>query len=294
MSAKGPEGSIEADPLARILKVQNELSGKKRAVAKYVLDQHVEAAFLTATQLARRTDVSEPTVVRFAMELGYPGYAEFREELQVLVQRELTVLDRLREYHEHFEDDDDPATKVLWTDLSNLESTFKGTDVAQLHRVAGRIIDARHVYVIGVRASAVLAEFLEITLKRVLTSVSSVTSSSDFFLEQLPQLGKRDLVIALGFPRYPNEAVRYLRAAKRRGVPTVAITDSQLSPLIGWADEAILAHCRMMAMMESYVAPMSLLGALSTLVGLKLEKERLPQFEALEQLWEEYDVFHKG
>jgi len=293
MGQKNQDGPSDADLLERILQIQGQLSGKKRTVAKYVLDHHIEAAFLRASDLAKRTDVSEPTVVRFAMDLGYPGYAEFREALQMMVQRELTVLDRLREYHEHVEDEDDPVIKVLWSDMANLESTFKTLNVQQLHRVADRIIEARHIYAIGVRASAVLAQFLEITLKRVLTSISSVTSSADFFLEQLPTLDDRDLVIAFGFPRYPNEVLHYLRASQEMGVPTIAITDSQLSPLAEWADEYLLTRCQMIAMMESYAAPVSLVGALSTLVGLKLEEETLPQFRTLERLWEQYDIFHR-
>lgn len=293
MGQMNQDSSLDADLLERILQIQDQLSGKKRIVAKYVLDHHIEAAFLRASDLAKRTDVSEPTIVRFAMDLGYPGYAEFRETLQTMVQRELTVLDRLREYHEHVEDEDDPAVKVLGADMANLESTFKTLNVQQLHRVADQIIEARHVYAIGVRASAVLAQFLEILLKRVLTSISSVTSSADFFLEQLPTLDERDLVIAFGFPRYPNEVLHYLQAAKEMGIPTIAITDSQLSPLTEWADEHLLARCQMIAMMESYVAPVSLIGTLSTLVGLKLEEETLPQFRTLEQLWEQYDIFHQ-
>jgi len=280
--------------LNKIIEVQGKFSAKKRAIAKFILDHHLEAAFLTAAELAQRVRVSEPTAVRFAVDLGYSGYPKFREELQALVQQELTVLDRLQEFHEHFEAEGDPAAQVLLTDIANLENTLKHLDIEQLHRVADRIIGARQVYVLGVRASSSLAQFLGINLKRVLDSVSSVTSSADFFLERLPHLGREDIVIALGFPRYPNEVLRYLRAARQAGVVTVVVTDSILSPLVEWADEVLIARCQIISFVESYAAPISLLGALGTLVSLKLEQKTLTHYQRLEQLWEKHNIFYKG
>lgn len=261
-------------------------------MAKYILDNHVEAAFLTAAELAKKAGVSEPTVVRFATDIGLKGYPELQGEIQDLVQHELTTVNRLKEYHYYLESSEDPAIKTMLIDLRNLEETLHNLDFEQLKEVLLKIIDADKIIIVGLMMFAPLAEYMKMVLKKNLDNVMTVTSSPGLFYEELVHLSKDSLVIGISFPRYSRNIVEYLKAAKKEGIMTVAITDSEFSPLVNYADHVLLTKCRLVSYIDSLTAPISLIGAIGTAVSLKLEQESLNRLEKLEKLWEEHRIFY--
>jgi len=266
------------------------LSDKKRQIAKYILDNYTEASFLTAAELARRADVSEPTVIRLATDLGYSGFPEMRSALQDKVQSKLTTLHRLKESH-RFKSSRNPAIQSLVTDMSNLENTLHNLDVRTLNRVVNRIVQADKVIVLGYKMSSCLAGFLQMALKKSIDNTVAVTTSTGLFHEELVFTTERSAVIAISFPRYTKAVVQDFRVAQEKGVTTIAITDSELSPLINYATDYLLARCDFVSYIDSFAAAMSLLCAIATAVSIKTEAETLPRLEELEEMWEERKVF---
>jgi DNA-binding MurR/RpiR family transcriptional regulator len=282
----------KTDIRSLIREKEQQLVGKKRRIAKYILDNHVEAAFLTAAELAKRAGVSEPTVVRFAKDFGFKGYPELQDKIQDLVQREFTTINRLKEYHRYLEDSENPAVKTLLMDLRNLEETLYNLDFEQLEEVIEKIINADKIIIVAFLMFSPLAEHMKMVLRRVRDNVTAITSSPGLFYDELTRSSKDSLVIGLSFPRYSRNIVECLQATKKEGVTTVAITDSELSPLAEYADYLLLVKCRLVSYIDSLTAPVSLIGAIGTALSLKLEQKTLKQLEKLEKLWKEYQVFH--
>jgi len=266
------------------------LSDKKRQIAKYILDNYTEVSFLTAAELARRSSVSEPTVIRLATDLGYSGFPEMKTALQDKVQSKLTTLSRLKGSH-HFKASKNPAIQSLVTDMKNLENTLHNINVRTLNRVVNRIVQADKVIILGYRMSSCLAQFFQMALKKSIDNTVAVTTSMGQFQEELVFTTERSVVIAISFPRYTTAVVRNFRMAKQKGVTTVAITDSELSPLINYATDYLLARCDFVSYIDSFAAVMSLLCAIATAVSIKSEDETLPRLEELEELWRENEVF---
>jgi len=282
----------KTDIRSLIREKERQLVGKKRRIAKYILDNYVEAAFLTAAELAKRTGVSEPTVVRFAKDVGFKGYPELQDKIQNLVQRELTTVNRLKEYHRYLEDSENPSVKTLLMDLRNLEETLYNLDLERLEMVIEQIINADKIIIVSFLMFSPLAEHMKMVLRRVRDNVMATTSSPGLFYDELARSSKDSLVIGLSFPRYSRSIVECLQAAKKEGVTTVAITDSELSPLAEYADYLLLVKSRLISYIDSLTAPVSLIGAIGTALSLKLEQKTLKQLEKLEKLWKEYQVFH--
>ena len=266
------------------------LSDKKKQVAKYIVDNYVEAAFLTAAELARRSSVSEPTVIRLAVDLGYAGFPEMRSTLQDKVQGKFTTLSRLKGSH-RFKASKNPAVQSLVTDMKNLENTLHNINARTLNRVVNRIAQADKVIILGYKMSSCLAQFFQMALKKSIDNTVAVTASTGLFQEELVFTTESSVVIAISFPRYTTAVVRDFRMAKQKGITTIAITDSELSPLVDHATDYLLARCDFVSYIDSFAAVMSLLCAIATAVSIKSEDETLPRLEELEELWEENEVF---
>lgn len=266
------------------------LSDKKKQVAKYIVDNHIETAFLTAAELAHRSSVSEPTVIRLATDLGYSGFPEMRAALQDKVQSKLTTLSRLKESH-RFKASTNPAVQSLVTDMKNLQNTLHNLNVRTLNRVVNRIVQADKVIILGYKMSSCLAQFFQMALKKSIDNTVAVTISPGQFQEELVFTTQESAVIAISFPRYTTAVVRDFRMAKQKGLTTIAITDSELSPLVEHATDYLLARCDFVSYIDSFAAVMSLLCAVATAVSIKSEDETLPRLEELEKLWEENEVF---
>lgn len=266
------------------------LSDKKRRIAKYILDNYTETSFLTAAELARRADVSEPTVIRLAVDLGYSGFPKMRSALQDKVQSKLTTLHRLKGSH-RFKASKNPAIQSLLADMKNLENTLHNLNLKTLNRVVNRIVQADKVIILGYKMSSCLAGFLQMALKKSIDNTVAVTVHPGLFQEELVFTTKKSVVIAISFPRYTKAVVQDFRGAKEKGVTTIAITDSELSPLINYATDYLLARCDFVSYIDSFAAAMSLLCAIATAVSIKSEAEILPRLEELEEMWEKSKVF---
>jgi DNA-binding MurR/RpiR family transcriptional regulator len=267
-----------------------ELTGKKRHVAKYILDNHVEASFLTAAQLAERAQVSEPTVIRLAYDLGFRGFPALKDALQEEVQAQLNTVQRLRRSRRRLRDKS-PALQSLSTELQNLDALLASLDTRCVRAVAQLLLRADKVIVVGYKMSSVLARYLHAALKKCIDNTVAVTEATGQLQEELIAAGATTVLIGISFPRYTMAAVRGFRQAKAQGVHTVAITDSELSPLGEHAEHILLAPCRAVSYVDAFAAAIALLGALVTELSMASEEQLLPRLSTLETLWEEDELF---
>lgn len=279
---------MEKDILSVLSASAGFSKGQKR-IAGYILDNYDRAAFMTAGRLGAAVGVSESTVVRFAAELGYDGYPEMRKALQDMVRNRLTSVQRIEVAKELLENED-VIHSVLSTDIEELETTLEEVDKESFAKAVDAIVNARNVYILGMRTSNCLANFLGFYLNLLMDNVRVVqdTTVSEVY-EQIVRIGEGDVFIGISYPRYSSRSVRAMQFAKVSGATVIGITDSETSPLCEMSDSVLLAKSDMVSFLDSLVAPMSLINALIVAVGSKTQASRT--FDRLEKIWRDYDVY---
>lgn len=266
------------------------LSKGQKLIAEYILKHYDKAAFMTAAKLGTSVGVSESTVVRFANELGFSGYPKLQKALHDLIKNKLTTVQRI-ELSNNLIDQENALKGVLKADMENIRATLEKINHKDFEEVVNCILEAKTIYIIGLRTSTALAEFLGYYLNVMLDNVKVIKHGISDVLDQMINITDKDLVIGIGFPRYAARTIESLTYAQSKGTKVVSITDSLLSPLATKSEYTLIAQSNMASFVDSLVAPLSVINALIVAVGLR-EKERTSSvFKELESIWEEYHVY---
>ncbi len=265
----------------------------QKLISVYILDNYDKAAYMTAAKLGAIVNVSESTVVRFAIELGFEGYPEFQHCLQEIVRTRLTSFQRI-EVTNNLIGDGDVLEKVLLADSDKIKHTLDEIDKAAFYEAIQKIVNAKSIYVVGVRSSASLASFLGHSLAMIFDDVKTVNPStgSEMF-EQILNIGEGDVIIAISFPRYSKKIINAVDYAKHKGANVISITDSSASPIAASANQLLLARSDMASFVDSLVAPLSIINAIVVAVAREKQDELTVRLRKLEELWDEYDVYDK-
>lgn len=271
-----------ADLVERLKASYPTLSDSHKRVAEYLLDNVESAAFLTAGRLGAATGVSESTVVRFAITLGYQGWPDLQRVLAGMVRARLDTVTRLR--MSSGGGLEATVREVLATDAENLQRTMSGLDPDVFARVVDALTQARDIYVLGLRSAQSLAVFLTFYLQTIGKSAKMVSQGTRSAFEELDAAGAEDVVLAISFPRYSSMTVRAFQYAKDLGAKTIALTDSAFSPLAQAADLTLVARTSINSFIESFVAPLSVVNAIITAIGRKDEDATLKSLEKFEEI----------
>lgn len=266
--------------------------GQKR-IAQYILESYDKAAFMTASRLGKTVGISESTVVRFAVELGYDGYPSMQKALQDMVVNRLTSVQRIEVANDRI-GDQNILFSVLQSDMEKLRQTMETVDKEAFDAAVNAVLGAERVYILGVRSAAPLANFLGYYLNYMFQNVHVVTASgaSEMF-EQIVGVNAKDAVIALSFPRYSATTLKAAQYCRTTGATVIGVTDTKLSPLGECSDYVLAAKSNMVSLVDSLVAPMSVINALIVAIASKKEKELSKTFQELEHIWEEYHIYEK-
>lgn len=284
---------MNSDILATLQNNAHTFSKGQRRIAKYITESYDKAAFLTASKLGKTVGVSESTVVRFAVELGYDGYPSMQKAIQEMVLNRLTSVQRIEVAHDRIGDQDVVST-VLHADMEKLRQTNEMLDRAEFKAAVQAILDAERVYILGVRSCAPLAGFLGYYLNYVSPNVHTVTTSGEGeMFEKIVGVKPQDAIIALSFPRYSSATVKAAQYCRSAGATVIGITDSPLSPLGQNSDHVLAAKSDMVSLVDSLVAPLSVLNALIVAVAANREERLSTTFTALENIWDQYNVYEK-
>ena len=282
------------DILTKIETMMPEFSKGQKAIGRYMLEHYDKAAYLTASKLGAVVRVSESTVVRFAIELGFEGYPELQKSLQELIRTKLTSVQRMEITNDRI-GDGEVLTKILSGDIDKIRTTLDRIDPKAFDAAVDAIIGAKHIYISGMRSASLLSGFLGYYFNLMFDDVRTVqaTSSSEMFA-QMFRIDAGDVFIGISFPRYSKRIIDAMDYAKSKGAVTVALTDSDTSPLAAGADHLLIARSDMASFVDSYVAPLSVINALIVAVSKKKKQDVAETFEKLEAIWEEYDVYAKN
>ena len=284
---------MSGDLLKHIEEGMPSFSKGQKLIASYILAHYEKAAYMTASKLGGTVGISESTVVRFAIELGYEGYPEFQHALQKMIRSRLTSFQRM-EVTNDLIGQGDVLDKVLLSDMEKIRHTMEEIDHASFEEVVNRISDAKTIYIIGVRSSSTLAGFLNFSLRMIFDNVRFVQAASDSELfEQIMDIGTEDVMIAISFPRYSKQIIKTVEYARKQGADVVALTDSRVSPIAVYASQLLTAQSDMASFVDSLVAPLSIINAMIVAIARKKQKEVTERLRALEEIWDYYDVYEK-
>ena len=284
---------MAADISERIKAVYSTLSKGQKKIANAVLYEYDKVAYLTAARLGDLVGVSESTVVRFADELGFEGYSQFQLAVQELVRIKLTPNQRIEITKQRI-GRGDVIDNVMESDINKIKHTLEGLDRKAFSDAVDAILGAKNIYITGARSSEPIARLLSYNLSLIFDNVKLVvpTSSAEVF-EQMYSVSADDVVIAFSFPRYSSKMINGIRFARQKDAKVVVFTDSDVSPIAEFANCLLIAQSDMASFMDSLVAPLSIINAIVIEITSRREKEITERFDALEKLWDEYEVYAK-
>jgi len=279
------------DLLNRINKKYSSMSKGQKLLATYITDNYDKAVFLTAARMGEIVGVSESTVVRFAMSLGYKGYPEFQKALEELVRNKLNSVQRMEVTYGRISQSAILET-VLQSDADKLKTTLEKIDHSAFDLAVDTILGARNIYIVGIRSCAPLASFLSFYLTLMFDNVRLLhTNSSSEIFEQMVRIGEEDVIIGISFPRYSMRTLKALEFANNRSAKVITITDSIHSPMNLYSSCNLIADSDMASIVDSLVAPLSVINALIVALCMKKQKEVAKTLTTLEEIWDEYQVY---
>jgi len=285
---------MKQDLLKTIEKNMSTYSKRQKQISLYILENYDKAAYMTASKLGSVVNVSESTVVRYATELGFEGYPQLQSALQELTRTRLKSFQRV-EITDSLFGDADVLKKVLTADAERIKETLEQINTSAFDDAVDKICSANKIYIIGIRSSSTLADFLSRNMNVIFDNVISLEarSGSEVF-EQMLSISEKDVLIAISFPRYSQRVIRAVEYAHSLGANVISITDSLASPIADKANQTLVARSDMVSFVDSLVAPLSLINALIMGIARRKREELNERLHRLERLWDEYDVYDKN
>ena len=272
---------------------QSTFSKGQRTSARYITESYDKAAFMTATRLGKTVGVSESTVVRFAVDLGFDGYPSMQKAMQEMVLNRLTSVQRIEVANNRI-GDQDVVSMVIQSDMEKLRQTGETLNRDEFSAAVNAILNAKRIYILGVRSAAPLAQFLGYYLNYMFNNVHTITGcgTSEMF-EKIVGVDSQDVVVAFSFPRYSSATTKGAQYCRSTGATVIGITDNRESPLGRASDHVLCAKSDMVSLVDSLVAPLSVVNSLIVAIASKRQQELHRTFESLERIWDQYNVYEK-
>lgn len=278
---------------SRINRYYGKMSKGQKLLASYISDNYDKAVFLTAAKLGRVVGVSESTVVRFAIMLGYKGYPEFQKALEEMVRNKLNSLQRMEVTYGRIKQSD-ILESVLSSDIEKIKHTMEHLDNRAFNLAVDMILKAKTIYVVGIRSCEPLASFLSFYLNLMFDHVVQLrTSSSSELFEQMLRIDSSDVIIGISFPRYSMRTLKAMEFANKRQAKIISITDSIHSPMNLYSSCNLIAESDMISIVDSLVAPLSVINSLIVALCMEKQTEVAGTLETLENIWNEFQVYEK-
>lgn len=263
-----PASSLVAE---RIAEVYPELSDALRAFADFVMNEPMKVAQMSINDTVNASGVSVATANRFARKLGFEGYAQFRSEVIAGFEAMFEPVERLRRTISAGSKVHDIVAASIHEDIDNLGETLRDLDVARVEQAVELLCKARRIFGLAFDNAAALANIFahRMTLAgrdvRVVDGGGGRLSAARF----LASYGPQDLVVAIAFPRYMRDTIEMARAVQQRGIPLLAITDNQSSPLASLGVLTIYVRATRTIGATSDAAILAVLEALAAGVSFK-------------------------
>jgi len=253
--------SAKRDLIEKIVRVYPRLSPKKRRVADLIIKDHKKIFLMTAKEISQECEVSEPTIIRFANDLGFSGYMDFVQYMKGLLHIELTAVERLRKASQQT-DELNNLEKYCQNAVKNIENLRNSVSEKELKRIARIIFKADCVYIVGYRASAALAFYFGYLLKKIRDNVYLDTSLSWETRDRITRDGKSSVMLVIAFPRYPRKTIELMMLAKKYKVKIIGLSDTPKSPIITLSDQYVIIDLESVSFIDPFAHVTVFLAAL--------------------------------
>lgn len=279
---------MERDILFTIREKMPHMSKNHRKLAQYVLEHYDEAAFETAAKIGKRIGASESTVVRFAVAIGYEGYPEYQKALGEAVRNRLSGVKKLDEqYGENTQAE--LVRRVMNNDIGNIQKMMENIAPSEFEKAIDLLLNARRIYAVGLRGSMILAATLFHYLKIARKECILINNdSAEEICGHMLDIGEGDCLIGISFPPYSDKTVKAMEIACDRKAEVISITDDEKAPMNMYSTCALYAKSDSMSVVNSLVAPLSLVNALAVAVCMKKQDEVNISMNEIKALLESY------
>ena len=257
----------------------DSLSKRLKQVAQYVLDNNNSIVFDTVATIAERADVPPSTLIRFANAFGFDGFNEmkqiFRENLMEETSNytERLQLSRKLAENEPQETSRDILNIFAQANSQALQKLAAQTSAQQLEQAVDILKNANNIFIIGLKRSFSIACYLDYALHHLDCRSFVINGLGGMFDEQLNQVKKGDAVVAISFSPYAQETLNIMNVTAQKGIKQIAITDSQISPLLMFSDVSFVIKEAQVKGFRSQCASMTLVQTLAIALGLEKEKK---------------------
>ncbi|HBD64863.1 MAG TPA: N-acetylmannosamine kinase [Clostridiales bacterium] len=269
-----------------------KFSKGQKQIAQFIIDHYDKAAFMTAAKIGETVDVSESTVVRFASSIGYSGFPELQKALQVLIKNKLTTVQRIGLDDDIINDADKLHKKIIKNEMNNMRSLYESIDTKALDEATEIILNASKVYILGLRTSSTLSNYLGFYLDVILDNVKVLNNSGvNSLYEEIIKVKETDVLIVISYPRYSKITIDATKFIKGRNAKIVAVTDTEASPIHSLADVSLLAKSNIVSFIDSLVVPLCMINNLITNISLREKDDIVEYYNRLEQLWDNHSIY---
>lgn len=283
-----------SDLITLIQNKYNGFSKGQKMIADFMTKHYDKAAFMTASKIGETVDVSESTVVRFASALGFKGFPELQQSLQVLIKNKLTTVQRIGLDNDINKDTEKFHKRIIRNEMNGIKYMMDNIDASALDRATELISSAEKVYILGMRTSSTLANYLGFYLDVMLDNVKVLNNTGvNALFEQIIRVNENDVLICISFPRYSNSTIDATKMIKDKNAKIITITDTEASPFYNIADVSLLAKNNIVSFVDSLVVPMCMLNSLILNIAAKGKKDILQYFNDLEDLWDKYSIYQQ-
>ena len=267
------------------------MSKGHKAIANYIKEYYDTAVFMTAAKIGEEIGVSESTVVRFASSLGYDGFPDFQSCLASWVKNRMNNVQKIGAKYGN-SSQSQIIDSVLKGDIERINDTLTELDPNAFEAAIDALLQAKKVYITGIRACAPLAEFLAFYLNMIRDDVICLTTTSvSETFEQMLRIDNNDAFVGISFPRYSMRTLKAMEFASDRNAKVISITDSIHSPMCMYSSINLFSRSDMVSVVDSLVAPLSVINALVVAFCLKAPEEVKENLNKLEDAWANYQVY---
>ena len=266
--------------------IQAEYDGLSRSfqtISRYLTQNPNDVAVKSINDIATKCNVHASSLVRFAQSLGYAGFKDLKElfhrrlataapgfEARVSALREDLALHKKGSPKGFLGD-------LVACDTATLQDLFNDIVEEDMSRAVELLENARAIYVVGQLRSAPVAIFIRYVLTMLERNVVLLDANGGLATHMARAMRPKDVLFSISFRFYAKEVVSITEAAHAAGVPVIAISDGNLSPLAKCADVLFSIPEGEYAFSRSLAAPMCLAQALMVALAAKLQKDAAPQ-----------------
>ncbi|MEW6267462.1 MAG: MurR/RpiR family transcriptional regulator [Thermodesulfobacteriota bacterium] len=283
---------MKNDPLRHISANFQKLAKNQQIVADYLLNNWEKALYESSITIAKKVGVSQSTVVRTVMRLGYSGFPEFQSALRVRLEDRFSTIKQIDQVsiRQKGQSLEQRIAQVFDQNRKNLDLALRDLDPEQTRKAAALIWKAKRVFVLGLRTGSTLAHYLGLHLSMIRPNVT-IFSNDYMLLENLRTLGQGDVLVVFSFVRYSRKSIEAAMFAHKLGCNIIGITDVMSSPLSGLPHLLFLVPVTSLHYGNSYVAASAVVDVLLSLIVANNKKAAMKALQAMEEGFGKFQVF---